>query len=70
MWEAFARFCEEEMRLEPEKVLGAICEPALENVRWLEDLASGLDLEPEHETVEEYRVILMKAWNVHMTLAV
>jgi hypothetical protein len=70
IWEAFARFCEEEMRLEPEKVLGAICEPALENVRWLEDLASGLDLEPEHETVEEYRVILMKAWNAHMTLAV
>jgi hypothetical protein len=70
IWEAFARFCEEEMRLEPEKVLGAIFEPALENVRWLEDLARGLDLEPEHDTVEEYRVILTKAWNVHMTLAV
>src|SRR3712207_1159895 len=63
VWEAFVRFCEEEMGLEPEKVLGAICEPALENVRWLEDLAKGLDLEPEHETVEEYRAILTQAWN-------
>ena len=70
IWEAFVRFCEEEMRLEPEKVLGAIFEPALENVRWLEDLAKGLDLEPEHETVEEYRAILTQAWNVHIAPAV
>jgi hypothetical protein len=70
IWEAFVRFCEEEMRLEPEKVLGAIFEPALENVRWLEDLAEGLDLEPEHETVEEYRAILTQAWNVHIAPAV
>jgi len=70
VWEAFVRFCEEEIRLEPEKVLGAIFEPALENVRWLEDLAKGLDLEPEHETVEEYRVTLTKAWNVYVARAV
>jgi hypothetical protein len=70
IWEAFARFCEEEMALEAEKVLAAIFEPALENVRWLEDLAKGLDLEPEHETVEEYRVILTKAWNIHIAPAV
>ncbi len=66
IWEAFVRFCEEEMGLEAEKVLGAICEPALENVRWLEDLAKGLDLEPEHDTVEEYEMTLTKAWNVHV----
>jgi hypothetical protein len=70
IWEAVVRFCEEEMRLEAEKVLGAIFEPALENVRWLEDLAKGLDLEPEHGTVEEYRVILTKAWNIHIAPAV
>jgi hypothetical protein len=70
IWEAFVRFCEEEMRLEPEKVLGAICEPALENVRRLEDLAEGLDLEPEHETVEEYRVTLTNAWNGYVARAV
>jgi hypothetical protein len=70
VWEAFVRFCEEEMGLEPEKVLGAICEPALENVRWLEDLAKGLDLEPEHETVEEYRVALTNAWNGYVARAV
>jgi hypothetical protein len=69
IWEAFVRFCEEEMGLEPEKVLGAIFEPALENVRWLEDLAEGLDLEPEQETVEEYRAILTKAWNIYVTRA-
>jgi hypothetical protein len=70
IWEAFVRFCEEEMRLEPEKVLGAIFEPALENVRWLEDLAKGLDLEPEHEAVEEYQATLTKAWNVFVACAV
>jgi hypothetical protein len=50
--------------------MAAIFEPALENVRWLEDLAKGLDLEPEHETVEEYRLILTKAWNIHIAPAV
>jgi hypothetical protein len=70
IWEAFARFCEEEVGLEPEKVLGAICEPVLENVRWLEDLAEGLDLELEHETVEEYRATLTKAWKGYVARAV
>jgi hypothetical protein len=70
IWKAFVRFCEEEMRLEPEKVLGAIFEPALENVRWLEDLAKGLDLEPKHQTVEEYQATLTKAWNVYVGRAV
>ena len=70
VWEAFARFCEEEVGLEPEKVLGAICEPALENVRWLEDLAERLDLEPEHETVEEYRATPTNAWNGYVARAV
>jgi hypothetical protein len=70
IWEAFVRFCDKEMRLEPEKVLGAIFEPALENVRWLEDLAKGLDLEPEHEAVEEYQATLTKAWNVFVACAV
>ena len=68
--EAFVRFCEEEIRLEPEKVLGAIFEPALENVRWLGNLAEGLDLELEQETVEEYQVTLTKAWNVYLARAV
>jgi hypothetical protein len=58
------------MRLEAEKVLAAIFEPALENVRWLEDLAKGLDLEPEHQTVEEYQATLTKAWNVYVGRAV
>jgi hypothetical protein len=70
IWEAFVRFCEEEIRVEPEKVLGAIFEPALENVRWLEDLAKRLDLELEHETVEEYQVNLTKAWRVYVARAV
>ena len=70
VWEAFVSFCKEEIRLEPEKVLGAIFEPALENVRWLGDLAEGLGLEPERETVEEYQTTLTKAWNVHVGRAV
>ena len=70
VWEAFVRFCEEEIRLEPEKVLGAIFEPALENVGWLRDLAEGLDLKPEQETVEEYQANLTKAWNVYLARAV
>jgi len=69
VWQAFVRFCEEEIQLEPEKVLGAIFEPALENVRWLEDLAERLALEPERESVEEYQSTLSKAWNVQMARA-
>ena len=69
VWEAFVRFCEEEISLESEKVLGAIFEPALDNARWLEDVTERLALEPERESVEEYQATLSKAWNVQIARA-
>jgi hypothetical protein len=62
MWEAFSVFCDEEVGIEPEKLLKAIFEPELDNVRFLKDLAESLGLEPERWTVEEYRAALTEGW--------
>jgi hypothetical protein len=62
VWEAYTRFCEDEMGMGAEKVLKATFEPALQNVRFLEELADRLGLEPEPTTVEEYRVALAEGW--------
>jgi hypothetical protein len=62
MWEAFSVFCDEEVGIEPEKLLKAIFEPALENVRFLNDLTESLGLEPEPGVVEEYRAALAEGW--------
>jgi hypothetical protein len=62
MWEAFSVFCNEEVGIEPEKLLKAIFEPVLENVRFLEELADRLGLQPEPTTVEEYRAALAEGW--------
>ena len=62
VWIAFIQFCEEEMGLGAEKVLRATFEQALQNVRFLEELADRLGLEPEPATVEEYRAALAEGW--------
>ncbi len=63
VWEAFGDFCEEELGLEPEKILKALFEPALENVEWLKQLAQRLELQPpEREAVEEYEAALAELW--------
>lgn len=62
VWKAYTRFCEEEIGLGAEKVLRATFEPVLQNVRFLEELADRLGLEPESATVEEYRAVLVEGW--------
>jgi hypothetical protein len=62
VWKAYTRFCEEEIGLGAEKVLRATFEPVLQNVRFLEELADRLGLEPEPATVEEYRAALAEGW--------
>jgi hypothetical protein len=62
VWEAYTQFCEEETGLGAEKVLRATFEQALQNVRFLEELADRLGLEPEPATVEEYRAALAEGW--------
>ena len=62
VWKAYTRFCEDEMGLGAEKVLKATFEPALQNVRFVEELADRLGLEPEPATVEEYRAALAEGW--------
>ncbi|MGH3107715.1 MAG: hypothetical protein ACRDN7_03850, partial [Rubrobacter sp.] len=62
VWKAYTQFSEEEIGLEAEKVLRATVEQALQNVRFLEELADRLGLEPEPATVEEYRAALAEGW--------
>ncbi len=62
VWEAFAGFCREEVGLEPEKILKALFEPALDNVEWLKQLAERLELQPKRTAVEEYRVAMAEFW--------
>ncbi len=62
VWKAFAGFCEEEIGLEPEKILKAFPEPALKNVGWLKQLAERLELQAEQGAVQENRVALVEVW--------
>jgi hypothetical protein len=62
VWKAYTEFCEEEVGLGAEKVLRATFEHALQNVRFLEELADRLGLEPEPATVKEYRAALAEGW--------
>jgi hypothetical protein len=62
VWKAYTQFCEEETGLGAEKVLRATFEQALQKVRFLEELADRLGLEPEPATVEEYRAALAEGW--------
>jgi hypothetical protein len=61
-WLGFARFCEQEMGLEAEKLLEALAIPFAERVRELEELSSRHEVEADVEGVEEYLAILTEAW--------
>jgi len=61
-WLGFARFCEQEMGLEAEKLLEALARPFAEGVRDLEELSARHDVEPDAEAVEEYLAIMTEAW--------
>jgi hypothetical protein len=57
-WLGFARFCEQEMGLEAEKLLEALARPFAERVRDLEELSTRHDVETDVEGVEEYLAMM------------
>ena len=61
-WLGFARFCEQEMGLEAEKLLEALARPFAEGVRDLEELSARHEVEADVEGVEEYLVMMTEAW--------
>jgi hypothetical protein len=61
-WLGFARFCEQEMALEAEKLLEALGRPFAERVRDLEELSARHEVEADEEGVEEYLVLMTEAW--------
>ncbi len=61
-WSAYRGFCQEKLELEAMKLLEAIMAPAAEYMQGLEERASRLELEPDSESVEEYRAIIDNAW--------
>jgi hypothetical protein len=66
IWRAFGRFCEEELGVEPRKLLAAAFEPALAGVDRLERLVRELEIEDTEvveEQVEEYRRLLSEGWS-------
>jgi hypothetical protein len=62
VWRAFSLFCEEDMGISPEKLLGATFPPALEDVEWVRQLCGRLQLEVEAADVEEYRGYMRGHW--------
>ncbi len=65
IWEAFSGFCEEELGLEPEKLLKAYFEPILEEVGKLKGLAENPDApSPDPEGLAVYREAMRGTWSV------
>jgi hypothetical protein len=61
-WIGFARFCEQEMGLEAEKLLEALARPFAERVRDLGELSARHEVEADAEGVEEYLATMTEAW--------
>jgi hypothetical protein len=60
-WEAFAQFCREDLRLEPETVLEVCMAPALETVQKALLEMEGIHADPTR--VEERRDLLRRLWH-------
>jgi hypothetical protein len=61
-WLGFARFCEQEMGLEAKDLVEALAKPFAESMRELEELSERHEVEADVEGVEEYLVMMTKAW--------
>ncbi len=63
IWEAYRRFCSEELGVEARKLARAAFAPMIEGVDKLELLAVELELETVEEQVEENRALLSEGWS-------
>jgi hypothetical protein len=61
-WLGFARFCAQEMGLEAKDLVEALAKPFAESMRELEELSERHEVEADVEGVEEYLVMMTKAW--------
>lgn len=64
LWEAFAGFCENEMGLDAEKVLGVVMGAGEERVEVITTLAERLGLKPDEDLVAELQKGLAESWSV------
>ncbi len=64
-WTGYAAFCEERAGVDPEKLVGVIFPPVLEQIREMKGRAERLGAEPDAETVEEIREGLAETWRVY-----
>jgi hypothetical protein len=64
LWEAFAGFCESEMGLDAEKVVGVVMGVGEERVEVITELAERLSLEPDEELVAELGKGLAESWSI------
>ena len=61
-WSGFARFCEQKIGLEAEKLLEALAKPFTERVQELEELSARQEVEVDADGAEEYLALMTEAW--------
>jgi hypothetical protein len=61
-WAAYRGLCEEKLELEAMELLKAIMPEAVHYAQGIEERAERLEIEPDPESVEEYRAITDDAW--------
>lgn len=59
-WRAFARFCDEELLVEPERLVEALMKPMLPEIARLKNLPN--QQESDQEQVDEYTAALKRGW--------
>src|SRR5918997_4424994 len=64
-WTGYAAFCEGCAGVDPEKLVGVILGPALEQIRGMKNRAERLGVEPDAETVEQILEGLAETWKVY-----
>ena len=64
-WTGYAAFCERSAGVDPEKLVGVILGPALEQIREMKNRAQRLGVKPDAETVEQILEGLAETWKVY-----
>ncbi len=62
VFEGYRRFCEEELSVEPEKMLAASFEPILKGVGRLKEARDAWDLKPDERGAAEYHAVCRELW--------